>query len=67
MNRTQVTYNIGRCPACHTEVRAVADVALDSPTGQSPPDPRQEGAVKLDGKIIGAEVVAHDCRKRATR
>lgn len=63
---TTQAYRVGLCPACHTELYAEAVIELVPPSGTAP-DPRAEGEVTLTGKITGAKVRDHDCRKKVTR
>lgn len=60
-------YKIGTCPACQAELYIDATLEIGGDRIGSPPDPRAEGKITLAAKILGAILVDHDCRKKATR
>lgn len=60
-------YQVGTCPACQSGIYVGAVIELDATGIERPPDPRQEAKVTLSGKITGAHVLNHDCRKKVTR
>lgn len=62
-----IAFSVGRCPACQADITAEATVELEIDAAMSGPDPRQEGKVTLNGKITGATIMSHDCRKKVPR